>query len=89
MKVCPPYFHSYLEEKWDKEEEPEEIETVPKVVPPAHQQYLDLLSKVKAEKLPPQRACDHHIELDSPLPPVGVIYSLSNLDSERLWAYIS
>ncbi|MBW0515357.1 hypothetical protein O181_055072, partial [Austropuccinia psidii MF-1] len=71
------------------EEEPEEIETVLKVVPPVYHQYLDVLSKVKAEKLPPPRACDHHIELEGLLPPIGVIYSLSKQESETLRAYIS
>ncbi|MBW0497430.1 hypothetical protein O181_037145 [Austropuccinia psidii MF-1] len=46
-------FHASLEEKWDQEEEPEEIETVLKVVPPAYHQYLDVFSKVKTEKLSP------------------------------------
>ncbi|MBW0559410.1 hypothetical protein O181_099125, partial [Austropuccinia psidii MF-1] len=69
---------------WDEEEEPEEIETVLKVVPPAYHQYLDVFSKVKAEKIPPHCACDHHIKLEGLLPPVGVIYSLSNQDSETL-----
>ncbi|MBW0496388.1 hypothetical protein O181_036103 [Austropuccinia psidii MF-1] len=82
-------FHASLEGKWDEEEEPEEIETVLKVVPPAYHQYLDVFSKVKEEKLPPNRACDHHIEMEGLLPPVGVIYSLSNQESEKLWAYIS
>ncbi|MBW0555502.1 hypothetical protein O181_095217, partial [Austropuccinia psidii MF-1] len=44
---------------------------------------------VKAEKLPPHHACDHHIELEGSLPPVGVIYSLSNQESDTLRAYIS
>ncbi|MBW0580883.1 hypothetical protein O181_120598, partial [Austropuccinia psidii MF-1] len=44
---------------------------------------------VKAEKLPPHRACDHHIELEGSLPPVRVIYSLSNQESDTLRAYIS
>ncbi|MBW0555692.1 hypothetical protein O181_095407, partial [Austropuccinia psidii MF-1] len=68
------YGPSSLEEKWDEEEEPEEVETV---------------LKVKADKLPPDHACDHHIELEGLLPPVGVIYSLSNQESEALRAYIS
>ncbi|MBW0582435.1 hypothetical protein O181_122150 [Austropuccinia psidii MF-1] len=50
---------------------------------------LDVFSKVKAEKIPPHRACDHHIELEGSLPPVGVIYSLSNQESDTLRAYIS
>ncbi|MBW0561923.1 hypothetical protein O181_101638 [Austropuccinia psidii MF-1] len=60
-----------------------------KVVPSTYHHYLDELSKVKAEKLPPHRACDHHIELEGSLPPVGVIYSLSNQESDTLRAYIS
>ncbi|MBW0564936.1 hypothetical protein O181_104651 [Austropuccinia psidii MF-1] len=60
-----------------------------KVVPPVYHQYLDVFSKVKAEKLPPHRACDHHIELEGSLPPVGVLYSLSNQESETLRDYIS
>ncbi|MBW0503084.1 hypothetical protein O181_042799 [Austropuccinia psidii MF-1] len=60
-----------------------------KVVPSAYHQYLDVFSKVKAEKPPPHHACDHHIELEGSLPPVGVIYSLSNQESDTLRAYIS
>ncbi|MBW0561302.1 hypothetical protein O181_101017 [Austropuccinia psidii MF-1] len=60
-----------------------------KVVPPVYHQYLDVFSKVKAEKLPPHCACDHHIELEGSLPPVGVIYSLSKQESDTLRAYIS
>ncbi|MBW0576964.1 hypothetical protein O181_116679 [Austropuccinia psidii MF-1] len=82
-------FHASLEEEWNEEEEPEEIETVLKVVPPPYHQYLDVFSKVKAEKLPPHCACDHHIELEGLIPPVGVIYSLSNNESEKLQAYNS
>ncbi|MBW0559107.1 hypothetical protein O181_098822 [Austropuccinia psidii MF-1] len=77
------------DEQWDEEEEPEEIEKVLKVVAPTYHQYLDVLSKVKAEKLPPHLACDHHIELEGLLTPVGVIYSLSIQESETLWAYMS
>ncbi|MBW0489049.1 hypothetical protein O181_028764 [Austropuccinia psidii MF-1] len=89
MDLPPLSFHASLEEQWDAEEELEEIETVLKVVPPAYHQYLDVFSKVKEEKLPPHCACDHHIKLEGLLPPVGVIYSLSNQESETLWAYIS
>ncbi|MBW0574112.1 hypothetical protein O181_113827 [Austropuccinia psidii MF-1] len=52
----PSSYHDSLEELWDEEEEPEEIETMMKVVPSTYHQYLDLFSKVNAEKLPPQRA---------------------------------
>ncbi|MBW0530523.1 hypothetical protein O181_070238 [Austropuccinia psidii MF-1] len=81
-------FNSFALEKWDREEEPEEIETVLKVVPPAYHQYLDVFSKGKAEKVPPDRTCDHHIKPEGLLPTVGVIYASSNQDSEELWAYI-
>ncbi|MBW0563175.1 hypothetical protein O181_102890 [Austropuccinia psidii MF-1] len=74
---------------WDEEEEPEEIETVMKVVPPGYHNHLDVFLKVKAEKLPPHWACDYHIKPDGLCPPVGVIYSLSNNESETLWAYTS
>ncbi|MBW0513199.1 hypothetical protein O181_052914 [Austropuccinia psidii MF-1] len=50
---------------------------------------MDVFSKVKAERLPPHRTCDHFIELEGSLPPVGVIYSLSNQESDTLRAYIS
>ncbi|MBW0555609.1 hypothetical protein O181_095324 [Austropuccinia psidii MF-1] len=75
MDLCPISYHASLEEQWDEEEDSEEIETVIKVVPPSYHQYLDVLSKVKAEKLHPQCACDHHIELEGLLPPVGFIYA--------------
>ncbi|MBW0491459.1 hypothetical protein O181_031174 [Austropuccinia psidii MF-1] len=86
MDLPPLSFHASLEEQWDNEKEPEEIETVLKVVPPAYNQYLDVFSKLKAKKLPPHCACDHHIKLEGLLPPIGVIYSLSNQESETLWA---
>ncbi|MBW0545464.1 hypothetical protein O181_085179 [Austropuccinia psidii MF-1] len=89
MDLPPLSFHAPLEEQWDEEEEPEEIKTVLKVVPPAYHQYFEVFSKVKAEKLSPHCACDHHIELEGLLPPVGVIYSLSNEEPEKLQAYIS
>ncbi|MBW0479159.1 hypothetical protein O181_018874 [Austropuccinia psidii MF-1] len=71
MDLPPLSYHDSLEELWDEEEEPEEIETVMKVFPSAYHQYLDVFSKVKAEKLPPHRTCDHHIELEGALPPVA------------------
>ncbi|MBW0464490.1 hypothetical protein O181_004205 [Austropuccinia psidii MF-1] len=73
MDLPPLSFHASLEEKWDEEEEPEEIETVLKVVPPPYHHNLDVFSKVKAEKLPPHHACGHHIEVEGILPPAGVI----------------
>ncbi|MBW0535884.1 hypothetical protein O181_075599 [Austropuccinia psidii MF-1] len=89
MDLPPSSYHDSLEELWHKEEEPEELETMMKVFPSVYHKYLDVFSKVKAEKLPPHCACDHHIELEGSLPPVGVIYSLSNQESDTLRAYIS
>ncbi|MBW0556053.1 hypothetical protein O181_095768 [Austropuccinia psidii MF-1] len=89
MDLPPSSYHDSLEELWDEEEEPEEIETVMKVVPSAYHQYFDVFSKMKVEKLPPHCACDHHIELEGSLPPVGVIYSLSKQESDTLRDYIS
>ncbi|MBW0493633.1 hypothetical protein O181_033348 [Austropuccinia psidii MF-1] len=89
MELPPLSFHASLEEKWDEEEEPEEIETVLKVDPPDYEQYLDLFSKVKAERLPPHCPCDNYIKMEGLLPRVGFIYSLSKHDSKTLWAYMS
>ncbi|MBW0556617.1 hypothetical protein O181_096332 [Austropuccinia psidii MF-1] len=89
MDLPPSSYHDSLEELWDEEEEPEEVETMLKCFPSGYHQYLDVFSKVKAETLPPHCACDHHIELEGSLPPVGVIYSLSNQESDTLKAYIS
>ncbi|MBW0501726.1 hypothetical protein O181_041441 [Austropuccinia psidii MF-1] len=73
MDLPPSSYHESPKKLWQEEEEPEEIETMMKVVPPAYHQSLNVLSKVKAEKLPPQCACYDHIELEGSLPLVGVI----------------
>ncbi|MBW0556603.1 hypothetical protein O181_096318 [Austropuccinia psidii MF-1] len=78
MDLPPSSYHDSLEELWDEEEEPEEIEKVIKVFPSVYHQYLKVFSKLKAEKLPPHGTCDHHIKLERSLPSAGVIYSLSN-----------
>ncbi|MBW0581543.1 hypothetical protein O181_121258 [Austropuccinia psidii MF-1] len=59
------------------------------VVPSAYHQFLGVFSKVKAEKLPPHHAWDHHIELEWSLPPAEVIYALSNQESDALGAHIA
>ncbi|MBW0536977.1 hypothetical protein O181_076692 [Austropuccinia psidii MF-1] len=84
----PSSYHDSLKELWDEDKEPEEVKTVLKVFPSVYHQYLDVFSKVKAESHPPHCAVDHHIELEGSLPPVGVIYSLSNQESDTLRAYI-
>ncbi|MBW0560521.1 hypothetical protein O181_100236 [Austropuccinia psidii MF-1] len=89
MDLPPSSYHDSLEELWDEEEEPEEVETMIKVFHSTYHQYLDVFSKVKAEKLPPHCACDHCIKLEGSLPPAGVIYSLSKQESDTLRACIS
>ncbi|MBW0535443.1 hypothetical protein O181_075158 [Austropuccinia psidii MF-1] len=89
MELPRSSYHDSLEELWDEEEEPEEIETVMKVAPSVYPQYLDVFSKVKAEKLQPHCTCDHHIKLEGSLRPVWVNYSLSNQESDTLREYIS
>ncbi|MBW0492073.1 hypothetical protein O181_031788 [Austropuccinia psidii MF-1] len=89
MDIPPSSNNDSLEEFWDEGEEPKQIETMMKVVPSSYHQYLDVFSKVKEEKLPPHHACNHHIKLEGSLPPVGVVYSLSNQESHTLRAYIS
>ncbi|MBW0505682.1 hypothetical protein O181_045397 [Austropuccinia psidii MF-1] len=71
MDLPPSSYYDSLEELWDEEEEPEEIEAMMKVVPSVHHQDLDVFSNMKAEKLPPHCTCDHHIELEGSLPPAG------------------
>ncbi|MBW0527748.1 hypothetical protein O181_067463 [Austropuccinia psidii MF-1] len=58
MDLPPSSYHDSLEELWDEEEEPEEIENVMKAFPSVYHQYLDLFSKV--EKLPPH--CAYNVE---------------------------
>ncbi|MBW0482413.1 hypothetical protein O181_022128 [Austropuccinia psidii MF-1] len=73
MDLPPLSLHASLEEKWDNEEEPEEIKTVLKLVLPVYHQYLDVSPKVKAEKAPPHNSSDHHIKLEGLLSPAGFI----------------
>ncbi|MBW0527443.1 hypothetical protein O181_067158 [Austropuccinia psidii MF-1] len=89
MNLPPLSFHASLEEQWNDEEVPEEVKTFYEGSPSCLSPSFVFFSKVQAEKLPPHHANNHNIKLDSLLPPVGVIYSLSNLESETLWAYIS
>ncbi|MBW0507595.1 hypothetical protein O181_047310 [Austropuccinia psidii MF-1] len=83
MDLPPSSYHESLKELWDEEEEPEEIKTIMKVFPFVYHQYLDVLSKVKAEKLPPHCACDHHIDLEGSLPPAG------NVEKGFIWRSFS
>ncbi|MBW0480919.1 hypothetical protein O181_020634 [Austropuccinia psidii MF-1] len=72
MDLRPSSHFDSLEELWDKEEELEEIEIVMKVIPSIHHHYLDVFSKVKAEKRSPHRACDDHIELEGSVPSIDL-----------------
>ncbi|MBW0491189.1 hypothetical protein O181_030904 [Austropuccinia psidii MF-1] len=69
MDLPPSSYHDSLEEFWDEDKDPKEVETVMKVVPFSYHQYLDVFFQVKAEKLPPHHSCDHHIDLEGSLPP--------------------
>ncbi|SPC63566.1 related to transposon-encoded proteins with TYA, reverse transcriptase, integrase domains in various combinations [Ustilago sp. UG-2017b] len=46
------------------------------IIPPEYHQYLDVFSRVRADKLPPHRTYDHHIPLEEgKSPPFGPIYT--------------
>ncbi|MBW0531245.1 hypothetical protein O181_070960 [Austropuccinia psidii MF-1] len=85
MELPPSSYHDFLEELWDEEEEPEEVKTVLEVVPAVYHQYLDVFSKVKAEKLHPHHTCDHHIKLAGSLTPVGIRPSSSSTGAPLLF----
>ncbi|MBW0519608.1 hypothetical protein O181_059323 [Austropuccinia psidii MF-1] len=53
MDLAPSSYHYCLKELWDEEEEPEEIETMMKVISSSYHQYFDVFSKLKPEKHPP------------------------------------
>ncbi|MBW0475149.1 hypothetical protein O181_014864 [Austropuccinia psidii MF-1] len=89
MDLPPSTYSDSLEELWDEEEDLEEVQNMINVLPPAYHQYLNVFSKVKSDKFPHHRTCDHQIDLEGSLPPAEVIYSLSNQESDTLRAYIS
>ncbi|MBW0533485.1 hypothetical protein O181_073200 [Austropuccinia psidii MF-1] len=49
IDLPPLSFHASLEEQRDEDEDPEEFETVLKVVPPADHQNFDVFSKVEQQ----------------------------------------
>ena len=73
---------------FDPDEEPDEVEVILKVVPKQYHDFLDVFSKLRAEKLPPHRSYDHSIELidSQDLPPLGPIYSTSIPEAKALKA---
>ncbi|SPC67775.1 related to Gag-pol polyprotein [Ustilago sp. UG-2017b] len=59
------------------------------IIPPEYHQYLDVFSRVRADKLPPHRTYDHHIPLEEgKSPPFRPIYSLSEHELKTLRGYL-
>jgi len=59
------------------------------IIPQEYHQYLDVFSRVKADKLPPHRTYDHQIPLEEgKSPPFGPIYSLSEHELKTLRGYL-
>ena len=62
---------------------------LPDIIPQEYHQYLDVFSRVKADKLPPHRTYDHQIPLEEgKSPPFGPIYSLSEHELKTLREYL-
>ncbi|SPC63905.1 uncharacterized protein UHOD_11372 [Ustilago sp. UG-2017b] len=57
--------------------------------PYEYHQYLDVFSRVEADKLPPHCTYNHQIPLEEgKSPPFGPIYSLSEHELKTLWEYL-
>ncbi|MBW0527382.1 hypothetical protein O181_067097 [Austropuccinia psidii MF-1] len=69
MDLPPSSYHYSLDELRNEEEEPEEIEKVMKFDKSVYHHYLNVVSKVKEEKLPPDCSGDYHNKLEGSLPP--------------------
>ncbi|SOV07143.1 uncharacterized protein UDID_18780 [Ustilago sp. UG-2017a] len=62
---------------------------LPDIIPQEYHQYLDVFSRVQADKLPPHRTYDHQIPLEEgKSPPFGPIYSLSEHELKTLREYL-
>ncbi|SOV01837.1 uncharacterized protein UDID_18810 [Ustilago sp. UG-2017a] len=62
---------------------------LPDIIPQEYHQYLDVFSRVKADKLPPHHTYDHQIPLEEgKSPPFGPIYSLSEHELKTLREYL-
>ncbi|SOV04612.1 uncharacterized protein UDID_17153 [Ustilago sp. UG-2017a] len=62
---------------------------LPDIIPQEYHQYLDVFSRVKADKLPPPHTYDHQIPLEEgKSPPFGPIYSLSEHELKTLREYL-
>ena len=71
------------------DEAPDDLETLLPLIPTAFHDFIDVFSKVKADTLPPQQACDHQIELTGDPPRKGGVYKLSDPEDLVLRKYIS
>ncbi|SOV07708.1 uncharacterized protein UDID_19391 [Ustilago sp. UG-2017a] len=59
------------------------------IIPQEYHQYLDVFSRIKADKLPPHHTYDHQISLEEgKSPPFGSIYSLSEHELKTLEGYL-
>ncbi|SOV08562.1 uncharacterized protein UDID_17421 [Ustilago sp. UG-2017a] len=59
------------------------------IIPPEYHQYLNVFSRVEADKLLPHRTYDHQIPLEEgKSPPFGPIYSLSEHELKTLREYL-
>lgn len=76
---------------FDPDEDQDDIEAILRTVPSEYHEFLDVFSKVRAERLPPHRPYDHSIDLVDgvDLPTVGPIYSTSAAESSALKAEIN
>ncbi|KAJ1019361.1 hypothetical protein NDA13_006277 [Ustilago tritici] len=62
---------------------------LPNIIPPEYHQYLDMFSKVEADKLPPHHTYNHQIPLEEVKTlPLGPIYSLSEHELKTLQEYL-
>ena len=68
---------------------PEYLETILPLIPTAFHKFAPLFSKVKADALPPQQACDHQIELTGDPPRKGGVNKLLDPKDLVLCEYIS
>ncbi|KAI9605280.1 hypothetical protein H4Q26_003262 [Puccinia striiformis f. sp. tritici PST-130] len=55
---------------------PADLETILPTIPLEYHEFASLFSTILADQLPPQRACDHRIDLLGPVPKKGTIYRL-------------
>jgi len=73
----------------NKPTSPPDVDTDTSRIPSEYHDYLDVFSKSKADQLPEHRPYDHSIVLeDGETPPMGPIYSLSEVELTTLREFI-